>query len=372
MTLLLLTLLASPVLWWRVTLKRRITTGRILVIQTAKIGDFVATTPVFLTLKKLRPRTEIVALLHPATVPLAEGMDCIDLIVQLPAGGLKGLAGKRWLLGLLAEGFDGVLILSPNMTNLLAPFWASIPLRVAVLPDRRQGIARLARPFLTHGEPHARNRLFRETALRSLGGLGLTIDQETLNQAPEIMLNSAGEIKREALMRAWTPPYVGVGIGAGNPMKALQPTQLSNLIANILRQVSGTVILVGTATEQALAAKLCAEFPPNRVLDTTGQWTLAELPSLLAALDCYVGVDSGATYIADALRIPVIDFMGPADADDQRPTGPGAIIIHSNKPCAPCSHTFDAPYRCRLGTRACVVDAPISKMTEHVVSSLKK
>ena len=95
------------------------------------------------------------------------------------------------------------------------------------------------------------------------------------------------------------------------------------------------------------------------------------LPALLATLDCFVGVDSGATYLADALDVPVVDFMGPADAQDQRPTSSRATIIVSEEPCAPCSHAFDAPYACRFGTRACMTRAPLARMAEAVITRLK-
>lgn len=49
MIYLLLTWLAAPWLWWRASRHRVDEPRRILVIQTAKIGDFVATTPVSCT-----------------------------------------------------------------------------------------------------------------------------------------------------------------------------------------------------------------------------------------------------------------------------------------------------------------------------------
>ena len=79
---LLLTWLIAPLLWWRSrhsTLLRRI-----LVIQTAKIGDFVVTTPVFRALRQRLPGVEIVVLLHPVNRPLAEALDCIDRVIVLP------------------------------------------------------------------------------------------------------------------------------------------------------------------------------------------------------------------------------------------------------------------------------------------------
>lgn len=372
MIYLLLTWLAAPWLWWRAARHKAGQRQRILVIQTAKIGDFVATTPVFRALRTRLPQAEIVALLHPVNVPLAEGLDSIDRIVSLPKHGFKGWAGKRWLLGQLAAGFDGVLVLSPNLTTLLAPLWAAIPQRVSVLADRRQGSARLAWPFLTHGEPHRRGRQFRETSLRALAGLGIKVDASLLALPNEMARSPAGELKGKALLAACNRPLVGLGLGAGNRMKALGAAQLGLLSRELLNRTTATLVLIGTEADQAAASDLLAALPAGRLVDTTGGWQLAELPSLLAGLDCFVGVDSGATYIADALGVPVVDFMGPADADDQRPIGIDAVVVRSCEPCAPCSHAFDAPYQCHLGTRACISTLPILALVEHVERLLKK
>jgi ADP-heptose:LPS heptosyltransferase len=366
MIYLLLTWLAAPLLWWRAGRRQPGVNRRILVIQTAKIGDFVATTPVFRALRSRLPGVEIVALLHPVNVPLAEGLDSIDRIIALPKPGFKGWAGKRWLLDQLAEGYAGVLILSPNLTTLLAPFWAGVRQRVSVLADRRQGSARLAWPFLTHGESHISGRLFRETALRALAGFGINIDTDLLALPAEVPRCVSGEVIRKNLLGD-RKQLVGLGLGAGNRMKALASEQLQNLAQAIIRQSAATLVLIGTAEDNQAAADVLASLPEGRAIDTTGRCNLAELPSLLAGLDCFVGVDSGATYMADALGVPVVDFMGPADADDQRPTGPRAVVIRSAEPCAPCSHAFDAPYRCRLGTRACIVNVYPDRIADAVL-----
>lgn len=367
MIYLLLTWLVAPLLWLRVSLRRSAPLKRILVIQTAKIGDFVATTPVFRALRTRLTEAEIVALLHPVNVPLAQELDCIDRIVSLPKHGFKGWAGKRWLLELLAEGYDGVLVLSPNLTNLLVPFWAGVPKRVSVLADRRQGSARLAWTFLTHGEPHRAGQLFRETALRALAGFDIKVDATLLALPNEIGGAESGKTQLDALLPQLHKPLVGFGLGAGNRMKALDAAQLEALASQIVSRTPATLVLIGTDADREAAAALYAALPAGRVIDTTGQWPLAELPVLLGALDCFVGVDSGATYMADALGVPVVDFMGPANANDQRPIGRQAAVIRSAEPCAPCSHAFDAPYACRLGTRACIKNTPVEILANAVV-----
>lgn len=368
MIYLLLTWLASPLLWLRAAIDGRRHHRRILVIQTAKIGDFVATTPVFRALRQHCPAMEIVALLHPVNVPLAKSLKSIDRIVALPEGGFRAWSGKRWLYALLREGFDAVLVLSPNLTTYLVPFWAGVPTRISVLPDRRRGSARLAWPILSHGERHVPGRLFRETALRSLSGLGVSVDHGLLATSSEI---SVADAPADLPQRRAGEKLVGLGLGAGNRMKALAADQWRVLAGELLATPEIRLVLIGTPADRETADRLLSQLPAERLHDTTGRYTLSQLPAVLATLDCFVGVDSGATYIADALGVPVVDFMGPADADDQRPIGQRAIVIRSAEPCAPCSHAFDAPYRCRLDTLACVRNAPLARVVSMVKESLQ-
>ena len=130
--------------------------------------------------------------------------------------------------------------------------------------------------------------------------------------------------------------------------------QLKGLAETLLHK-GYQVVLVGAKEDRSISAELIAALPEGASIDAAGLFSLADLPAMIEMLDAYVGVDSGITYLADAFDIPLVDFMGPADADDQSPDGRQAIVVRSSEPCAPCSHAFDAPYFCKVGTRACVM-----------------
>jgi ADP-heptose:LPS heptosyltransferase len=131
------------------------------------------------------------------------------------------------------------------------------------------------------------------------------------------------------------------------------------------------VILLGASGDAARAADVLAELPPDKrglVVDTCGRVALADLPALVARLDVFIGVDSGLTYMADALNVPVVSVAGPCNMAETRPVGRHAIIIQRNLPCLPCAHIFHAPSTCRVGTLACIrdIDAP------EIVAAVRK
>lgn len=364
MTYVFLTWVFWPILYIRTLFRRG--GKRILVVQTAKIGDFVSTSNVFVLLKEYYPDCELNVLVHPSCAPIAKAMGCINRVYQLGDDGYKGIKRKIWLYKLMSRGFNSVLILSPNVATVCAAVWAGIPKRVSVLPDRRARILRLAYFFLTHKEQHKQGQRFQITALKSLYFFGIDFDKKKPknNYFPT---NSSAAVQKKLFPNfSRGGILIGIGIGAGNQLKSLSLMQLVKLCQGIFIRLSCTLVLIGTRDDSQTAAEIVRFFPNTKIIDLTGKIALNELGDLFSCLDCFVGVDSGATYIADAVGVPVVDFMGPANSDDQRPIGSKAVVIRSSEKCAPCSFTFEAPYTCYLGTRSCVENAPIESMIDEV------
>lgn len=370
MIYLLLTWLFSPLLYLRLALRRSHPEPReILLIQTAKIGDFICTTPLFREIKRRYPQCRLSILLHPTNAPLAAQNPHIDAILCYQSADYRGLRGKLKLLGLLrSREFDTTICVSPNLAFLLAPLWAGIRRRLAILPNYGGASYRLAAPFLSAGEPHVSGRQVLETEFRLLRALDVrpaSLDKEVY-ATPEAASKVA----------AWLPAtishrrLIGIGLSSGNKMKELGTEKLCSLIRPLLENTGNSVVLIGAAVDRGQGDEIMRLLANDRIVNSAGAFSLAELPELLTRLALYIGVDSGITYMADALKIPVIDIMGPADADDQRPTGAQAVVMRSGAACAPCSHAFKAPYECANGTTSCVKTVSTSEIFKHVSNLL--
>ncbi len=367
----LLTWLAAPVLYLRMIL-RWPTAGprRVLLIQTAKIGDLVCTTPVIASLKASWPDCHLTMMVSPLCVPLLAHDPAVDVLWGVPAADWQGLPGKLRLLYRLRQGhFDDCIVLSPNTAFLLIPLWAGIPRRAAMLSNfASRSLDRCAR-FLTHGERHRSGRLVLETELELLRQLGCTqlTTRKSLHAAP------LADAEVAAFLADRTAPRIGIGISSGNKLKALSGEQLAALCQHLLSALPHDLILIGSAADQPMAAEImagCGHTP--RILDAAGAFALDILPALMPRLDGYFGVDSGVTYIADTFDIPTVDLMGPANADDQRPTGAHAVVMRTDLPCAPCSHAFRAPYHCARGDRACITQVGVGHVVTLILKSTAK
>lgn len=359
---LILAWLMLPLLWCRGLLARSpARPERILIMQTAKIGDFVSTTPLFREIKRSYPSAYLTVLLHPTNLPLARYNPRIDEALPLPAHGLRGVRGRLWLARTLrARRIDTFVCVSPSLAAWVVPVWAGVVRRISIVPNRSGMSYRLAAPLLTHAEGHRDGRLVIETAFQLVSQIGVRPG----SLATEAFASPDASAVVQALLPSRARALLGLGISSGNKLKELGESRLLALAEALLEATGADLVLVGGEQDRGLAERVAAALPKARVVNSAGSLDLDQLPALLSRLSVYVGVDSGITYLADACGVPVVDLMGPADADDQRPSGPDAVVLRTALPCAPCSHAFSAPYRCRLGTRACVLQAPLAPVIE--------
>lgn len=368
MIYLLLTWLLAPLAFLRLALDSASPVpANILLIQTAKIGDYICTTPLIRAIRQAHPDARLSLLVNPLAEPLARHQPDVDRVFTLANGQLRGLAG-RWALYRLMrrEHFDTTICISPNQAFLLIPFLAGVRRRASILPNFGGRSYRLAAPFLSVSEPHQQGRMTVETGMALLRRLEIKTSLPDKEIAPAPGANERiGHAFPELRGQYW----LGLGVSSGNKLKELGKDKLADLIAQLLNIESlAGLVLIGSPGDSKLAAELCAGTDSARVIDTTGRVALEDLAALIDRLDIYVGVDSGITYLADARGIPVVDVMGPADPEDQRPTGKHAIVIRTELSCAPCSHAFLAPYGCATGTRACIKDSD----NQRVVLAVRK
>ena len=368
MPYLILTYLAAPLLLLFTACKRRpAMMRRILVIQTAKIGDMVCTTPVFRELKRHYPQLQLTVLVHPVTQALVAINPHIDRVITLPQG-TRGFMGKLRLWRTLREGrYDAVLALNPNVAFAVCTLWALIPLRLSILPNFMGSSYRLAARLWSHTVEHRGDRLIMETYLSLLRPLGI----EGGDIAKEVYASADADLAVKPFLPDDAAPLIGIAVSSANKLKALGVEKLAALSARLLAETTAHIVLIGAAQDtpdaQCLTGMLAA---PERVTDSTGQLTLTQIPALLKRLSLFIGVDSGITYMADALHVPLVSIAGPCDMRETRPIHPHVIILQKTLPCAPCAHIFKAPYDCKIGTRECVVSVSTEEILQAALAVL--
>lgn len=369
MIYILFTWVLAP-LWWPVAQIRKLvirTPQRILLAEIAGIGDVVCSTAVFKAARERYPEAYIALMVDTVVAELAEQDANLDEVISFPYGAQRGLKGRLNLMRIMSR-FDTMICLIPSAAQLTAACWAFVPRRYSVLPDVPRASYTSLAPLMTHVLAHQFNTPFVATQLRLLKPLG--IQQEDLTRHLTVQESSRLHV-RTSLNRPETR-WVGIAIGSGQGLKAIQPAVLESLMSQLLQIDSVGIVLIGGNKEALLAKTLLHNNQSDRVINTAGQISLADLPALIERLTVFVGVDSGVTYMADTLGIPMVYLPGPANPKDQGPIRAKRITLEKPLPCAPCSRVFVTPKTCATGTHECLESFTSSDIADAVVTLLKE
>ncbi|MCK9284824.1 MAG: glycosyltransferase family 9 protein [Rhodocyclaceae bacterium] len=340
----------------------------VLVIQMAKIGDLICSTAVFRELKRRYPDAQVHVMANPINAPLLRANPHVDAVIEADARHFGGGIGKALLARRMREGgYDTVICLNAGAAYATAALWAGIPRRLAVLSNYGGTSHRLAARLWTDVEPHRPTRLIQETYRALLARLD--VDGSS---AKEVHAAPGAAERVDAVLAAATGPLVGIAVSSGNRLKALGVEKIVAVARRLIERCpTATLVLIGGPEDVREAREIVAALPHGRVLDSCGRLGLADLPALLVRMAVFLGVDSGLTYMADALEVPIVSVAGPVDMVETRPVGEHvAILQREDLPCAPCSHTFRAPYTCRMGTRECIVGIDVPRIVAAVMRFL--
>ena len=349
----LITLLFSPLIYTCMAVRNRNGIRRILVIQTAKIGDLICSAPVLRELRRKYPRAHISVAANPIACVLWENNPNLNEIIPIRNDDYKGLRGKIKLVKILkAKKFDLAVTLLPNVPNTLAAFWALIPLRICIYPLPSGTTFRLSSIFNTHLARHRQGTPVSQAYVELLKYLQI----ETSDCFPEVYCPIEAEglvtsfLKKEGL--ATDSLLIGISPGCANKLKQWGAENFARLAEAILARYPAQIIFIGARAEKDTIAAI-QKMISRKTADSAGIFSLGQLPALLKKLSLFIAVDTGIIYMAAACGVPTVNIAGPCEMRE-RPTGAKSLIVQKRLPCVPCCFTYATQNDCRRGDRRCV------------------
>lgn len=361
----LLTYLLAPWWWLAKRLQRRGKIERILLVQTAKIGDMLCATPVILALRQHYPDAQLSVLHAPVTGKIIASLSEVDHCIAIRSDSWRGWVGKWRLARLIAGGrYDLAVNLSPSLPILCGLIWAGVPRTLSIMPTRVGRTLAALRRCIDLTEQHRPGELVLATKQRLLQQQGIA-----MGLRKKMAIAASGETVCDRL--GVTPDHsaIGLAISSANKLKELGEDLLSALVVRLLQDYPGQVVLIGGPEDGPCAAAVVARVQGGeRVINAAGAFQLDELPALMQRLKLFIGVDSGLTYLADTFDVPMVVIVGPVDFREQRPLGPQVRFVSKQPPCYPCAFVFNAPYSCRVGGRECIVSVRV----QDIISAVNK
>lgn len=267
--------------------------ANIIAIIVARIGDTLLVTPALRALRALIPNGQLTVLAHPKRTCLLEHLPFIDhlgSIDKYSALWRARFSRQQYQLAVV-WGQDGSLI---NYGIRAAQH--TIAFEAHCLPNN-SNLLRVARPTKpTHA---VRERMLLAKAAGT--------DGEDLRLAYAVSADERYEAHRW-LNAQGKGRWVGIQ-PVSFPTKAHRNWPLDHF-CKLLRHLAANhtdirFVVLGDATALEAAQHLQATVP-GRVAVAAGNLTLRASAALISALDLYIGVDTGPTHIAGALRVPMV------------------------------------------------------------------
>ncbi len=294
-----------------------------LLIQTAKIGDYINTSVMFDVLQK----TDII--IDKINYDFAkndERIENIYIIQELKKHKIKALLLLYW------TNYSNVYVVMPNSFNL---FLAKITFAKNIITIKHYAVKWYEKILMSGMKQieHTMNDLTVKTYLSMTG-------EKDIKKYP----------KKIPLIKPPTDIFqtqkfsVGISLTAGNKLKTID-TETWKKIFSILNEYNLDIYIFGLKDEEKFLSNIMKLNINNQIISLLGKVELKYLPYCISQMNLYISSDTGNSYIADMANVPLINFAGPCHMKEQKPLGKNVLIVKSNAKCTPFSFIFKAPYK---------------------------
>jgi ADP-heptose:LPS heptosyltransferase len=299
---------------------------KIFIIQSAKLGDMVCTTPVFRAVKEKYPKARLIVAGNTINAAVVENNTDVDEYVVISNS--IGSVYKQ----IKRTDPDLVISMTPFVEGLIA---ALISFRKKIIfPKIVGGYSPLQTLrykilclFVTT-IPHKMGTYAPREYLKLLEPL----DIFTENTKKYIYFSAQSKIKADNKFAEWgiQPDDVIVGISpaAGNKIKQWPAARFAKVADHIFEQKKAKVIIFGSKNDEKEVKEMISLLnPQTKIINAYDVFSIDELKVAISKLSLFVSVDTGPIYIAEALGIPTVDIIGPIDEHEQPPIGAQHKIV---------------------------------------------
>ena len=330
---------------------------RVLILQTAFLGDVVLATPMAESIKNSHPEWEVDFLTTPESGALLENNPNISRILTYDKNkserGVKGFLSK--ISEIEAGAYDIALIPHRSIRSAALVRFAGIPQRV--------GFDKSAGSFLFTEVVKYENELHEvERNLKLVESLNLSVSKVRPRLYPSLNDLKKSEKILKSSVKLKNKPIIAIAPGSIWPTKRWPIDNYIELAGMLVKDGFGVVVL-GGEKDKALFKKISME----GVEVFAGTTTLLESAALLKKCEALVTNDSAPLHFAVAVDTPVVAIFGatapkfgfyPYNSDD--------IVIERELPCRPCA--IHGRMKCPIGTFECMLDIG----AEEVFNNVKK
>jgi heptosyltransferase II len=335
---------------------------KVLIIQTAFIGDVILTTPLISRIRESFPQALIDFLTIPSSLNILESNpDLNQLIIFDKTGRDKGIGGLlRTASRLAKENYDVCLVPHRSLRSAILAWKSRAPLRI--------GFDRSAwKKAFTEIVPYRYNRHEIERNLALLSPLGL----KTQISAPSVYATEEDRMVVNAqlnIIESYQYKHLlAVAPGSVWPTKRW-PAEKYAALCRILQDYQIITLLIGSQEDADLCRRIGADL--RNTLTLAGKLTLRQTYALLTRCSGIITNDSAPLHLGMAAGTRVFAIFGSTvPAFGFAPFGEKAYIMENTTlMCRPC--TTHGRKTCPLKTFECMESLQAEAAADLIVSAL--
>lgn len=297
---------------------------RILIVQTAFIGDVIIITPLIRAIKEIYPTTLLDVMVIPQTAGVLENNPNINEIILFDKRKNKIFAFVKTLQQLKKNRYDLAISPHSSITTGLLLKYAKIKMRIGY--DRWT-----AAKYLTHKVPHPDGI---HKTLKNLTLLSFLSDKTFFHQT-ELFPSTSMIEKATKLLGELNNSRKIIAIAPGSVWFTKKwPTEYYKTLAEQLVENNFDIVLIGSKEEK----EICVEVLPDKNgINLAGELSILESAAVISQCDLLICNDSGALHIANAMQTDVFAFFGPTvQSIGYYPFHENDFVFEREMECRPC------------------------------------
>jgi len=322
----------------------------ILIIRPSSIGDIVMASPMLNALKEGYPRSRISWLMDPSAIDLLRFNPLLDEVIPWDKNRWKRFWKEGRLLAFLGElfrfsremrarHFDLVLDAQGLLRSRLLARLSHARMRVG-FASKEPGRFFMTR-IISRGPSSKNMGSEYEYMVRELGispspfSPNIVLSDKDLMKGKEV-IHKTGIGERYAVFCPFTT----------RPQKHWIRERWAGLAETIHEKLALPSIVLGGPGDRSQASAILA-LAPHKIIDLTGELSLAVSAAIISRSALTIGVDTGLTHMAVAFYRPTVALFG-ATCPYLYSRNQQALVLYNKMDCSPCkrSPTCKGEYTC--------------------------
>ncbi len=321
---------------------------KILVIQTAFLGDAILTLPMIQKLKEFEPNSTVDVVTIPSTAEIFHASPFVNNVIIFDKKGKQKsvLSLVRFIKELRRYQYTKIFCPHRSLRSAFIVFFSGVKATYGYSTSGFKKAYKVLIPYRTDEHEVQRN----------FDLIGFTYDNQNWRVLPEVTISSQNIEKIEKFLNTnhVANPFAAIAPGSVWNTK-IYPKEYYVEIIRYLILNSFSVILIGGNADVNLCREIAAEFDRD-IINAAGKFTVVESITLLKKAEILISNDSAPAHMGMCANIPVLTLycstvpnFGFFPYSDK-----SSYLSYDDLDCKPCGihglkkcpiETFDCGYK---------------------------